>query len=187
MRDVTPWLFAIAASLLVTPCIAVAQNASAIPMQTGQPPALLRAPQTPVPWTSLSAAQQQMLAPVHDQWNELHPERQHRLAEHALHWVTLPPKHQQKIQERLAHWADMTPTERRQLRENARAFRDLTPAERAKVSAAYRKFQSLSPAERRALHARWHAMPPTQRLHWAAEHPQPSQPIQMHPPAGSGR
>lgn len=186
MRRVMPWLFAASAGLLVAPCMAIAQDASAIPMQSAPSPARARALKNPLPWDSLSSAQQRMLAPVHGQWNDLHPERQHRLAEHALHWATLPPRNQQQIQERLTHWAAMSPADRRQLRENARAFRELTPAERAKVSAAFRKFQSLSPAERRALRARWHAMPPAQRLHWAAEHPQPSQPIQMHPPQSRG-
>jgi hypothetical protein len=180
MRGVQLAIFLAAGCLLGAPCAALAQTA--IPMQKAA--AGNDAPRQPIAWSSLSSVQQHMLAPLQGQWEQMKPGRQQHLAQNAERWATLPPAHQQQIRERLARWAAMTPEERRQLRENARAFRDLTPEERAKVSAAFRKFQSLSPAERRALRARWHAMPPQQRMHWAEQHGGES--IPMHPPASSG-
>jgi len=170
----------LAACLLGAPCAALAQTA--IPMQSAAAgnDTLRQA----IAWSSLSSAQQRMLAPLQGQWDQLKPGRQQHLAQNAERWATLPPAHQQQIRERLARWAAMTPEQRRQLRENARAFHNLTPEERAKVSEAFRKFQSLSPAERRALRARWRAMPPQQRMHWAEQHGGES--IPMHPPASSG-
>ncbi|HJR10364.1 MAG TPA: DUF3106 domain-containing protein [Rhodanobacteraceae bacterium] len=173
-------MFLAAACLFGMPCAASAQTAT--PMQGTS--AGSDTPGQPIAWSSLSSAQQRMLAPLQGQWDQMKPGRQHHLAQNAERWATLPPEHQQQIRERLTRWAAMTPEERRQLRENARAFHDLTPEERAKVSAAFRRFQSLPPAERRALRERWRAMPPQQRMHWAVEHA--DQPNPMHPPAHSG-
>lgn len=179
MRGAALAMFLSAACLSGAPCAALAQTA--IPMQGA--PAGNAAPRQPIAWSSLSSAQQRMLAPLQGQWDQMKPGRQQHLAQNAERWAALPPAHQQQIRERLTRWANMTPEERRQLRENARAFHDLTPEERAKVSAAFHKFQSLSPAERRALRARWRAMPPQQRMHWAEQHGGES--IPMHPPKGS--
>jgi len=179
MRGATLAMFLAAACVLGAPCAALAQTA--IPMQGA--PAGNDAPRQRIAWSSLSSAQQRMLAPLQGQWDQMKPGRQHHLAQSAGHWATLPPARQQQIRERLTRWAAMTPEQRRQLRENARAFHNLTPEERAKVSEAFRKFQSLPPAERRALRERWRAMPPQQRMRWAEQHG--GQPIPMHPPKGA--
>lgn len=179
MRNTLATLLVVAC-LLGAPCAAWAQ--AAIPMQSA--PTRQDALRQPIAWSSLSSSQQRMLAPLQGQWDQMKPGRQQHLAQNAEHWTTLPPAHQQQIQRRLARWAAMTPEQRHQLRENARAFHNLTPDERAKVSAAFRKFQSLPPAERRALRARWRAMSPQQRMHWAERHGNGS--IPMHPPAPSG-
>lgn len=178
-----PVLLLLAASCLVAAPCAFAQ---ATPATTAPDAAHAgmeaNVPKQPLAWSSLSAEQQRMLAPVRNQWDQMQPGRQRHLAEHANHWADLPPQRQQQIQQRLTRWANMTPEQRRQLRDNARAFHDLTPEQRAKVRAAYERFRALSPAERKALRERWHAMPPAQRTHWANEHPMP-----MHPPrAASG-
>lgn len=164
----------VAACLLAAPCAVFARTADPAPPPPAQGASRVApadAGDHALAWSSLSAAQQRVLAPLQSQWNELHPQRQRRLASHALRWATLPPGHQQQIRKRLARWARMTPAQRRQLRENARAFRNLTPAERARVRAAFRRFQSLSPAERRALRERWRRMTPQQRRHWADQPP----------------
>lgn len=179
MRGATLAMFLAAACLFGASRAALAQTA--VPMQSA--PTGNDASRQPIAWSSLSAAQQRMLAPLQGQWDQMKPGRQQHLAQNAERWAALPPEHQQQIRERLTRWAAMTPDERRQLRENARAFHDLTPEERAKVRAAFHKFQSLSPAERRALRARWRAMPPQQRMHWAARHGGES--IPMQPPKGS--
>lgn len=182
VRVSLPALLAVSA-LLCAPCAGKAQTTPPVPMQSA--PRVASADgdtrQQPLAWSGLSAAQQRMLEPLHKQWDQLKPARQRHLARNAERWSSLPPGHQQQIRERLTRWAGMTPQQRRQLRENMRAFHNLTPEERAKVSAAFRKFQSLPPAERRALRARWRAMPPQQRMHWAERHG--DQPIPMHPPA----
>lgn len=171
----------IAACLLGAPCTALAQ--AAIPMQGAS--TANDAPRQPIGWSSLSPAQQRMLAPLQDQWNQMKPGHQQHLAQNAARWAALPPDRQQQIRERLTRWAAMTPEQRHQLRENARAFHNLTPEERARVSAAFRKFQSLPPAERRALRERWRAMPPQQRMRWVGQRGSAS--IPMHPPASRGQ
>lgn len=174
------------ACLLLQPWRADAQTAP-IPMHAATA-ASTPSPKTedthkPLAWSQLGAAQQRMLAPVHEQWNQLSPARQHRLAQHASHWATQLPAHRKIIRERLARWAQMTPQQRQQLRENARAFHKMTPEQRKQVRAAYARFQSLPAAQRRALRERWRKLSPAQRAHWARH---PDRPIPMHPPAHSG-
>jgi hypothetical protein len=180
MRNLLATLL-IAGCLLGAPGTAVLAQ-TAIPMQGAT--AGNGGPRQAIAWSSLTPAQQRMLAPLQGQWDQLKPGRQRHLAQNAERWAALPPAHQQQIRERLARWAAMTPEQRRQLRENARAFRNLTPEERAKVSEAFRKFQSLPPAERRALRERWRAMPPQQRMRWAERHGNGS--IPMQPPVSGG-
>lgn len=186
MRATTLPVLLAAVCLLGAASRADAQMGGTTPMQRATP-----APQTQadtakpaLPWSSLSAEQQRMLAPVRNQWNQLHPARQQRLAAHARHWASLPPMHQRQIQKRLARWAAMSPAQRHQLRENARVFHNLTPDERARVSEAFKKFQALPPEQQHELRQRWHAMTPNERLRWATEHS--GQPIRMHPPRSSG-
>lgn len=177
-------VFLVAAYLFCASGVVLAQSSSAMPMQRPTSGADAGAPRQPLAWSSLSADQQRMLAPLQGEWNQMHPARQHRLAEHAVHWAALPPQHQDQIRERLTRWANMTPEQRRQVRENARAFHNLTPAERAKVSEAFRKFQSLPPEQRRALRERWRTMTPEQRRRWATG--QADNPVPMHAPAHRG-
>lgn len=178
-------LIAIAVAMLsMTACVAAwAQTAPAASVQNPPPGTSAEPgePPQPMAWSSLSPAQQRVLEPLQGQWNQLRPGHQRHLARHAERWATLPPERQQQIRERLTRWANMTPEQRQRWRENARAFHDLTPAERARVSAAFRRFQSLPPAERRALHERWRAMSPEQRMQWMTDHA--GKPIPMHPPA----
>lgn len=162
---------------------APAQASPPAPLQQPMPAADAGGAKQSIAWSSLSADQQRMLAPLQGEWNGMPPGRQHRLAEHALHWTTLPPERRQQIQERLTRWSHMTPAERRQVRENARAFHDLPPGQRAKIREAFRKFQSLPPEQRRALRERWRAMSPQQRMRWAGGNS--GKPIEMHPPAAS--
>lgn len=173
MRAMTLPALLAATFLLNAAWPADAQTGPALLMQEGPQarPAGAAMPE-PLPWSNLSADQQRMLAPVHDQWGQLRPGRQHQLAQNAMRWANLPPQRQQQIRQRLARWAAMTPEQRSQARANARAFQNLTPEERAKVNAAFRRFQSLPPAERRALLQRWRALTPQQRKRWAAEHPE---------------
>lgn len=174
-RGVTLLLGIAAALLLGASPVALAQT----PPGSGPPqvlPAASAPAHGPLPWSSLDAAQQRMLAPVAGEWAKMHPWRQHRLARHAAHWSTLPAERQQEIQARLAHWATMTPEQRRQLRDNARAFHDLTPAQQARVSDAFNRFQSLSPAERHALWERWRAASRERHQHRAGDHANPPAP-----------
>lgn len=182
MRQFMPSMLVALACLLIA-TTAAAQTTPAVPLRATPPEGSMQGdmPKQPLDWSSLSADQQRMLAPVRSQWDRLPPRRQRRLADHASHWAAMPPEKRELIRERLARWAAMTPEQRHQLRENARAFHDLSPEQRAKVREAFRRFQSLPPAKRRVLRERWHSMSPQQRLHWAAEHPQP--PIPLHPPA----
>ncbi|MEO7068781.1 MAG: DUF3106 domain-containing protein [Rhodanobacter sp.] len=122
------------------------------------------------PWSSLDAAQQDILAPLQKTWDTLSPRRQTHMLRRAERWVTLPAEKREKIRQHIAHWQQMTPQERQQARDNRRKFDELTPAQRERLHATYEHFQQLPAAQRDQLMHQWHALSPQQRLQWSEHH-----------------
>src|SRR5476651_1523478 len=85
--------------------LAVILGAATVWAQEGSgqaPPAALSV--TPVPWSALSPAEQQVLAPVQNKWEQLPPGAQQRLQRGAQRWSTLTPEQRDKLQERFRKW-----------------------------------------------------------------------------------
>src|SRR5581483_2910568 len=80
-------------------------------------PSAIAAPVAPIPWSSLSPAEQKVLASVHKNWDELPPPAQQRLLRGAQRWSNLNPEQRAKVQERFQKWNAMTPDQRAKLRE----------------------------------------------------------------------
>ncbi|MEO5812611.1 MAG: DUF3106 domain-containing protein [Rhodanobacter sp.] len=119
------------------------------------------------PWNSLSATQQDLLAPLQPTWDTLSPRRQGHMLKRAQHWATLPAERRAAIREHIAHWQQMTPEEREQARANRRKFRAMSPQQRQQLHATFEHFQQLPPAQRDKLLQEWRALTPEQRLHWS--------------------
>ncbi len=140
------------------------------------------------PWSSLNAAQRDMLAPLQSTWDTLSPRRQAHMLKRAERWVTLTPERRAAIREHIAHWQQMTPEEREQARANMRKFRDLSAQQREQLHATFERFQQLPPAQRDKLMREWHALTPEQRLHWSMPldaGQTPSASMRQHPTAHS--
>lgn len=124
---------------------------------------------TPRPWSSLSAEQRELLAPLAADWNTLTPHKQAHMLDKSREWLALPPPEREKIRERIARWHQMTPEQRKLARENMRKFHQLPQAQRDQLHAAYQHFQQLPPAQRERLLKQWRSQTIEQRQQWLRE------------------
>lgn len=99
-------------------------------------------------WGSLSAAQQQALAPLQRDWASIDATRKMKWLEVAGRFPTLPADERARVQERMASWARMTPAERASARMQFQEARQLPTEER---QARWQQYQALSDDERKQL------------------------------------
>jgi hypothetical protein len=117
-------------------------------------------------WSSLSPAQQYLLAPLQAQWNTLPPARQERMLQRTQEWMKLPPEKQQEIRERIDRWQKMTPEQRAQARQNQHLYDTLPPDKQRELHEAFKRFQQLPPDQREALRRRWQEQSPEEHRQW---------------------
>jgi hypothetical protein len=113
--------------------------------------------QTPT-WASLSAAQQNVLAPLQRDWPSLDSGRKQKWLEVARRFPQLPAAERQRIQERMTEWARMT------------------PAERGRARLQFQEARRLSPEERQARWEEYKALPDERRKELAQRVPPPPKP-----------
>ncbi len=117
--------------------------------------AALAAADKGVAWGSLTAQQQQALAPLQRDWTSLDANRRQKWLEVAGHFPTMPADERQRVQARMAEWARLTPAERTQARLQFQEVRQLPAQER---NAKWQAYQALPEAEKKSLAQR--AKPP---------------------------
>jgi len=105
-------------------------------------------PQDRPAWATLTAAQQQALAPLERTWSTIDKPRRQKWLEVAARFPAMPPAERQRVQERMAAWAALTPKERARARLQFQETRQIGAEER---EARWRAYQSLPETERRAL------------------------------------
>jgi hypothetical protein len=118
------------------------------------------------PWSSLSAAQQNLLAPLQPQWDTLPPARQEHMLERTQEWMKLPPDRQQEIRDRIERWQQMTPEQRAQARQNQHLYDTLPTDKQQQLHDAFKRFQQLPPDQREALRRRWLEQSPEEQRQW---------------------
>ena len=111
-------------------------------------PALAAAPNKRPAWAELSAAHQQILAPLKETWEQIVPERRHNWIGLAKRYPKMQPKEQERMQRRMEHWAKLTPEQRKQARENYRRISKVPPDKRGDLKQQWSEYQSLPPQER---------------------------------------
>lgn len=99
-------------------------------------------------WASLSAAQQQHLAPLRKDWATIDTARKLKWLNMAERLDKLPPEERQRIQQRMAEWARLPPGERTRARQQFQETRQLSLDER---QSRWQEYQALSPEQRREL------------------------------------
>jgi hypothetical protein len=96
-------------------------------------------------WTELTAAQQQVLAPLHAEWEQLDTTRRKKWVDIANRYPTMKQAEQQRLQKRMQEWAQLTPEERRAAREQYRTLKKIPPRQRKEKWQEYQ--QSVAPPE----------------------------------------
>jgi hypothetical protein len=107
-------------------------------------------PTTGPVWADLSAAQQQILAPLRNDWDSLEPDSKRRWIRLAKRYPKMKPESQARVQKRMQKWASLSPEQRQQARENYRRIAK-ERAEKRKLRKRWEEYQALSPEERRNL------------------------------------
>jgi hypothetical protein len=114
----------------------------------GARPTLAAAPQAGPAWSSLTAVQQQALAPLKPTWDSIDSPRRKKWVEVADRLPRMPADERQRVQERMAAWAAMTPTERASARVQFQETRRIGADER---QARWQAYQALPEEERKRL------------------------------------
>ncbi len=144
------------------------QNGAAVPQAAVQN-APAPAPAGPLAWSSLSSAQQEVLAPLKKNWEQLPPDAQQRMQRGASRWTQMTPEQRGNTQQRFQKWNALTPEQRGQIRERYQRFGTLPPQQQRRLRQTYQRFSALPPEQRQKLRARWNGMSPQERQAALAE------------------
>lgn len=104
-----------------------------------------------MPWASLTADQQTVLAPLRTEWDSIEAPRKTKWLDLATRYRGLPPEEQRRVQERMVEWARLTPEARGRAR---LSFQESKQLSREEKQARWEAYQSLPDDERKALAAR---------------------------------
>lgn len=107
------------------------------------------APRTGPEWASLTADQQQVLAPLRDKWSALSPEHKRRWLGIAKRYPAMTPEEQQRVQRRMQEWARLSSEQRWQARQQYRNIEKIAPDQREVLRRYWAEYQALGPDERR--------------------------------------
>lgn len=143
----------IAAALLL--CALAATSVIAAPKDRG--------PQ----WASLTADQQQVLAPLSVEWNKLSREQRVKWLGIAKRYPAMKPESQKRVQTRMQKWAKLTPQQREQAREQYRSIGKLADR-REELRRHWAEYQALPPHEKRMFDVPPSYVPPAERRQRAA-------------------
>lgn len=123
-----PWLAAVALSGVLTAAATTPENGPA--------------------WASLTAVQQQALAPLQRDWSSIRVDPKQKWLEVAGRLPKMSAEERARVQERMAEWSRMTPAERARARVQFQEVRRLSPEER---QARWQQYQQLPDDERNQL------------------------------------
>ena len=121
-------------ALIVSLCIAF----SAAAAQTK--PTAKKAPRPP--WSELTPAQQEVLAPLKRDWEELDTTRRKKWIAIADRYPTMKPAAQKRLQKRMHAWAQLTPAERQEARERYKRLRKLSRERRKEIQEQWEESQA---------------------------------------------
>jgi len=108
------------------------------------------APKDRIPqWASLTADQQEVLAPLSSEWSRLSREEKTKWIGIAKRYPKMTPKGQQRVQNRMQKWVKLTPEQRRQAREQYRSIGKMAPERREELRKYWADYQALPPHEKR--------------------------------------
>ena len=119
-------------------------------------------------WASLTADQQQALAPLAGEWNRLDREQRIKWLGIAKRYPSMTPVGQKRVQTRMQKWAKLTPQQREQAREQYRSIGKIAPDRREELRRQWAEYQALPPHEKRMFDVPPSYVPPAERRQRAA-------------------
>ena len=124
-------------------------------------------------WASLTADQQQVLAPLAGEWNKLSLPHKTKWFGIAKRYPAMKPEEQMRVQGRMQKWAKLTPGQRWQARERYRSFGKIAPDRREELRRYWAEYQALPPHEKRMFDVPPNYVRPAERRQRAAPKPKP--------------
>ena len=119
-------------------------------------------------WASLTADQQQVLAPLAAEWNKLSKPHKAKWLGIAKRYPAMKSEEQARVQRRMQRWAKLTPGERDRAREQYRSLAKIAPDRREELRRYWAEYQALPPHEKRMFDVPPNYLPPAERRHRVA-------------------
>ncbi len=127
-------------------------------------PGAIGAPKEKAPaWASLTADQQQVLAPLSGEWGKLSRDQKTKWLGIAKRYPAMKFEEQQRAQGRMQRWAKLTPDQRREAREQYRSIGKVAPSRREELRRYWAEYQALPPHEKRMFDVPPSYVPPAER------------------------
>ena len=93
-------------------------------------------------WAELTAAQQEVLAPLKVDWENLSPERRRKWIGIANRYPKMAKLEQERVQKRMQRWANLSPEQRQRARENYRRMAKASAAKRRRLRQQWAEYQA---------------------------------------------
>jgi hypothetical protein len=114
-------------------------------------------------WASLTADQQQVLAPLSGEWSRLTRDQKTKWLGIAKRYPTMKSEEQRRVQNRMQKWAKLTPEQRWQAREQYRSIGKVASDRREELRRYWAEYQALPPHEKRMFDVAPSYVPPAER------------------------
>jgi len=93
-------------------------------------------------WAELTAAQQEVLAPLKSDWENLPIERRRTWGGIANRYPKMAQLEQERVQKRMQRWANLTPEQRARARENYRRMAKASAEKRRRLRQQWAEYQA---------------------------------------------
>jgi hypothetical protein len=127
---------------------AVSSPAPQAPAKPAGAKAAARKPDNKLAWTSLSAPQQQALAPLSGEWAKMSDLQKEKWLVISKKYAQMKPEEQQRLHDRMRDWVKLTPAQRSAARTNYARAKKLDAEEKTEQ---WNKYQQLSAEKKKKL------------------------------------
>jgi hypothetical protein len=134
-------------------------------------------------WASLTADQQQALAPLSGEWKKLARDHKTKWLGIAKRYPAMKPEEQKRVVDRMQRWAKLTPEQRWEAREQYRSIGKIAPDRREELHKYWAEYQALPPHEKRMFDVPPSYVPPAERRQRSTAPRKPSHPAFVLPPS----
>ena len=134
-------------------------------------------------WASLTADQQQALAPLSGEWGKLARDQKTKWLGIAKRYPAMNPEEQKRAQGRMQLWAKLTPAQRSEAREQYRSIGKAAPSGRDELRRYWAEYQALPPHEKRMFDVPPSYVPPAERRQRSTTPRKPPHPAFVLPPS----